>query len=134
MILIDTGYLIAVMRPRDQLHPRALAWSRALHDRLLVTEYVLWETINELCAPPERAAVHLMLAEVRADRSCRVVDATPALFEAGVRLHAQRADKAWSLTDCISFHLMREQGITGALAYDHHFEQAGFDALLRRDP
>jgi uncharacterized protein len=43
-------------------------------------------------------------------------------------------DKSWSLTDCISFAVMNDRGITRAMAYDHHFEQAGFEALLRRDP
>jgi predicted nucleic acid-binding protein len=43
-------------------------------------------------------------------------------------------DKDWSLTDCISFHLMRTKGITRALAYDEHFAQAGFEPLLRRQP
>ena len=32
------------------------------------------------------------------------------------------------------FHLMREHGVKRALAYDAHFEQAGFEALLRSDP
>ena len=35
------------------------------------------------------------------------------------------------LTDCISFVLMSEEGIAEALTGDHHFEQAGFTALLR---
>ena len=29
---------------------------------------------------------------------------------------------------------LHERGLTQALAHDHHFEQAGFDALLRREP
>jgi hypothetical protein len=29
---------------------------------------------------------------------------------------------------------MGERGIQRASAYDHHFEQAGFEALLRKDP
>ena len=32
----------------------------------------------------------------------------------------------------ISFLVMREHGITEALTGDHHFEQAGFKALLKR--
>lgn len=49
-------------------------------------------------------------------------------------MHRERPDKEWSLTDCISFALMGERRIQRALAYDHHFEQAGFEALLRKDP
>jgi hypothetical protein len=31
---------------------------------------------------------------------------------------------------CISFAVMEDEGLTGALTRDHHFEQAGFKALL----
>jgi predicted nucleic acid-binding protein len=41
------------------------------------------------------------------------------------------ADKEWGLTDCISFVVMQEQGLTDALTADHHFEQAGFTILLK---
>ncbi|EKE25438.1 MAG: hypothetical protein ACD_5C00161G0004, partial [uncultured bacterium] len=46
-------------------------------------------------------------------------------------LYKRMADKDWSLTDCASFEIMKARGITEALAHDHHFEQAGFTALLR---
>ena len=40
-------------------------------------------------------------------------------------------DQRWSLTDCSSFLLMEQRGISEALAYDRDFEQAGFIPLLR---
>ena len=49
----------------------------------------------------------------------------------GVALYAERPDKDWSLTDCISFVVMRTMDITEALTGDRHFEQAGFTALLK---
>ena len=55
---------------------------------------------------------------------------TVELFDAGVALYHSRTDKDWSLTDCISFVVMSQHGITGALTGDHHFEQAGFKVLL----
>jgi len=45
----------------------------------------------------------------------------------------ERPDQSWSLTDCASCLIMREQGIQEALAHDKHFEQMGFKALLRDD-
>jgi len=39
--------------------------------------------------------------------------------------------KEWQLTDCISFIVMEDKEITDALTGDHHFEQAGFTALLK---
>jgi hypothetical protein len=43
----------------------------------------------------------------------------------------ERSDKDWSLTDCISFAVMEDEGIHEALTGDQHFEQAGFRALLK---
>jgi len=41
-----------------------------------------------------------------------------------------RADKDWSVTDCVSFVVMEQHGMKEALTADHHFAQAGFHALL----
>ena len=134
MIQIDTSFLLALAQPQDALHARASAWAKVLTEPLLVTEYVLWETINSLSKPVDRPRAHLLVRHVRSTRNYQFVPASGELFDAGLRLHAERQDKEWSLTDCISFLVMQEQGITRALTHDHHFEQAGFEALLRRDP
>lgn len=53
------------------------------------------------------------------------------LHERSMELLQTRLDKAWSLCDAVSLILMERRGITDALTTDHHFEQAGFRALLR---
>jgi len=133
MIFVDSGFLLAVAQPADQLHKRAVAWSGHISEPLLVTEYVLCETVNGLSKPADRARAHRIVGMVN-DSNYTLVHASLELFAAGLKLHRDRPDKEWSLTDCISFHVMRERGVTRALAYDQHFEQAGFEALLRKDP
>jgi uncharacterized protein len=59
-----------------------------------------------------------------------IVPPNQELFDEGIHLFAERPDKEWSLTDCISFIIMREYDLTDALTADHHFEQAGFRILL----
>jgi predicted nucleic acid-binding protein len=44
---------------------------------------------------------------------------------------SRRPDKEWSLTDCILFVVMEQRGLREALTGDHHFEPAGFVALLQ---
>jgi hypothetical protein len=134
MIFVDSGFLLAFAQPTDALHRRAVAWAQSLSERLLATEYVLCETVNSLSRRADRPRAHRIIELISCDLSYTLVPASPELFAAGLRLHRDRPDKEWSLTDCISFHLMRERGLTRALAYDLHFEQAGFEALLRRDP
>jgi predicted nucleic acid-binding protein len=134
MIFIDTGYLLALVSPRDALHGRAHAWAGVVTEPLIVTEYVLWETVNALSMPLDRPKAHAIIARLRAATDCEMTAASGELLEAGLQLHAQRPDKEWSLTDCISFLIMEQRALRRALTPDHHFEQAGFEALLRRDP
>ena len=134
MIFVDTGYLIALLRTNDGLHSRAVAWTQALREPLLTTEYVLWEAFNNLSAPVERPKIHALLSQIQAAPNWEIVPASPDWWRRGLALHAARPDKEWSLTDCISFALMAERQMSRALAYDTHFSQAGFEALLRRAP
>jgi predicted nucleic acid-binding protein len=134
MIFADAGFLIALLQVRDQFYRRATAWSNAIQEPILTTEYVLCEFVNSLSRPLTRPKVHASLDSIRAASDWEIVPVSTALFTAGLQLHRQHADKEWSLTDCISFQIMRSRGITRALTHDHHFEQAGFEALLRRDP
>jgi hypothetical protein len=48
------------------------------------------------------------------------------------QLLKSRPDKNWSLTDCISFVVMQGRGIKAAFTADRHFEQAGFECLLKK--
>lgn len=134
MIFVDTGYLLALLSPRDELFARAQRWAVSVREPLVTTEYILWELVNALSAPIDRPKVHAAIAEVRSSKSWDVVSATPDLFAEGMSFHVSRPDKDWSLTDCISFVVMQQRGLQRALAYDYHFEQAGFEALLRREP
>jgi predicted nucleic acid-binding protein len=134
MIFLDTGYFVALFTPDDRLHERAAAWSLQLNEPTLVTEYVLWECVNTFSGPKDRASAHALIAQIQSDPDCEMIHASPDLFSAGLELHRARADKEWSLTDCVSFHVMRQHGVTRALAHDIHFEQAGFEPLLRKDP
>jgi len=99
--------------------------------RLVTTAWVLTEVADALSQPVDRALFLSLNRLVGTSRIITFVPATQELYEEGVALYAARPDKAWSLTDCISFTVMRMHRIHEALTGDHHFEQAGFSALLR---
>ena len=72
-----------------------------------------------------------LLAGLRARPRVEIVPLNQQLLKRGLDLFAKRKDKDWWLTDCISFVVMEDHGIKEALTGDHHFEQAGFVALLK---
>ncbi len=125
----DTFYFLALVSKRDEAHVRAAAFKRGT-DRLVTTAWVLTEVADALATSVGRSRFVSLLSELRDDPDSMVVPPTPDLFNRGVALYAERPDKDWSLTDCISFVVMRDMDITEALSGDRHFEQAGFAALL----
>jgi len=134
MIFVDSAYLFALADDHDELHPRAMNWATTVPPPLLTTEYVLWEMVNGFSKIVDRPKAHALLASMEHSPAWEIISAQGNLYAAGMTMHRQCHDKDWSLTDCISFIVMRERCIQRALTHDHHFEQAGFEALLRRDP
>jgi hypothetical protein len=100
----------------------------------LTSEYVLVEFFDALSSESLRPLVIQTFALLRNDPVITILAASTALLDEGISLFASRPDKRWGLTDCISFSAMAQAGATDALTADHHFEQAGFTALLRHKP
>ncbi len=134
MILLDTGYLVALHRTQDELHTRAAKWAMHLQEPLLLTEFVAVESLNAMSQPDRRQSANHMIQQMMRDPAVTYVPSSDVLLSAGLDLHLRRPDKHWSLTNCISFLIMQERKIRRALSHDQHFEQAGFEALLRKDP
>jgi predicted nucleic acid-binding protein len=130
-VFADTFALIAWLNPRDNAHANVVAYLDSFTGRLVTTEWVFMELADALSAPGARTTVVAFLQAVRADPLFDVVGYDTAVYEAGFDLFAARLDKAWSLTDCISFEVMKQRGLSDALTADHHFEQAGFRAVFK---
>lgn len=131
-VFADTGYWVALLNPKDDWHARALDASKSLGKfRLITTEMVLDELLAALSKIPVRASVIRGVDAIRSNPNTEVVPQTSLQFSEAFDAYRRVPDKEWSLTDCASFALMRERGVSEALAHDHHFEQAGFIALLR---
>lgn len=130
VLFADTSYYVAFMVDCDAFHRQAVEWSRKAQ-RILLTDCVVLELGNALAGSKWRPLLPQLVQDLRADPMVQVIPLSRELLQAGLDLYARRADKEWSLTDCISFVVMREHGLTKALTADHHFEQAGFTVLLR---
>jgi len=129
-VCADASYYVALLSPRDQHHADAVRISGELRRPIVVTEFVLIEVSNALAEVESRERAVALWSHLRSDPSVTIVAPITELVAQGLDLYARRSDKEWSLTDCISFVVMEERGLTDALTADHHFEQAGFIALL----
>lgn len=130
-VFADTYYYLALIIPRAEKHQQAVAFAEQFTGQLVTTAWVMAEVANALGETRHRATFPRLLDGLRHNPQSVVVPPDAALFDQGVELYRQRPDKGWSLTDCISFLVMKQEGITEALTGDHHFEQAGFAALLK---
>lgn len=130
-VFADTFYFLALLNPRDAAHVRATAYTLGFQGEMVTTAWVLTELADALSQPVNRAKFAATLKELRGNPQARIIPPDTQLFSDGIALYESRPDKDWSLTDCISFQVMRNEGITEALTGDHHFEQAGFVALLK---
>ena len=129
MILIDTGYWLALELERDQNHDRALRhWREALFGfpRVVITSYIFDEVVTFLNSRGHHAKAVQVGNRWLQSPSVQMIQIDEALFSKGWAYFQRHADKNYSLTDCLSFVVMREFDIPFAFTFDHHFRQAGF--------
>jgi uncharacterized protein len=127
----DAVYYLALLNVRDEFHDRAVAVTPGLSGRLVTSSWVLAEVADALSQPMFRSTVVELIEALGRDPLVTVVPASQELFDRGLELYADRPDKEWSLTDCISCIVMQDHGLVDVLTSDHHFEQMGFRTLLQ---
>src|SRR6267142_2257513 len=130
-VFVDTSYLLALVISNDKDHELALRSQPPPSTPLLSTEYILLEVLDGLSALAFREIGLTIVKLLRANPMVQIVAASTTLLDEGIEHFERRRDKDWGITDCISFSVMQRHGIHEALTADHHFEQAGFIALLR---
>ena len=132
-IFVDTHFVIALVNEQDKHHQRATELSEHYRGRpFLTTDVILLEIGNALARNYKQEAIAVTERFLTATNT-DVVRLTPHLFTQAFLLYKHYQDKSWGMTDCVSFVVMHEKGITMALTFDQHFTQAGFRALMRDD-
>ena len=134
IVFADTGYWVALLNPNGDLHDKAVNLSKAVQPaHIITTEMVLTEVLNDFSKRGEylRKAAVSLIRSLRQHSNTTIISHTSIRFEVALTLYEQRLDKEWSQTDCLSFKIMEELSVFEALAYDKHFIQAGYVALMR---
>lgn len=133
-VFIDTGFVIALFSSNDIYHATAQRWLAVLRQtrrQRVTTAAILLEIADGFIQKGRWHLVQSFLEAACEDPLTTVVPVDCRLLDRARLLKEARADKDWGITDCISFIVMQDHGMTEALAADRHFLQAGFRALLR---
>jgi hypothetical protein len=131
--LIDTGALLAIANPRDQYHERAVLTGRRFLERggrWVGTSLVLAEFHGHMLRRRDPSVARALLTRLLEDPAYEWLDASVELIaEALPRWLERFDDQRFSLTDAVSFEVMRRLKLRTAFAFDDHFAIAGFERL-----
>ncbi len=133
--LLDTSYLLALELARDQNHMRAVRhWEQVAGSgaQLIITSFIFAEVVTFLNSRGYHSKAVELGNNLLRSTIIQFVHVDAVLLLEGWSYFQQHADKDYSLTDCISFVLMRDSGIKTAFTFDRHFVQAGF--LMEPEP
>ena len=127
-VFVDSSALFAVLNAEDPNHKKAFEmWRRFLaEDTVLVTtNYVLVETVAVVQRRFGMEAVRTFQNDIVPALTILWID--KAVHQAGALGMIAAGSRTLSLVDCVSFHVMRQHGITAAFAFDQHFEEQVFN-------
>jgi predicted nucleic acid-binding protein len=132
-LFVDTSVWVALIHRRDQGHTRAVRlWPQVHRGRrhLVTTALVLSESHALLLHRDGHDTALAFLDGVLTRRHGEVVWPDDEITrEASTRWLRAFPDKAFTLTDAVSFEVMRREGIQEAFTFDKDFARAGFTLL-----
>lgn len=124
---------MALIHARDQRHAHARrTWAALLRARreVVTTSLVLAESHGLIAKRLGVEAGLVFLDAFATPRDRRIVWAEEELATAAVERWLRRyRDRLLSLTDAVSFEVMRREGLRDAFAYDQDFERVGFTVV-----
>ena len=110
---------------------RSAAWREIRKRRVafVTTSYVFDEVVTFFNSRGHHAKAVTIGEVLLNSRIVTLVHVDEPIFAEAWREFAHQSDKRYSLTDCVSFVVMKRRRIKTALAFDKHFTQAGFERL-----
>jgi len=131
-VFAGTGAWCALYDRSDVHHVRASAFLREIKRQkvqLITSDYVLDESLTLLrFRAGHREAVEFGRWMLQSPL-VKLINVDEKTWQSAWDLFVRYDDKHFSFTDCTSFAIMKQLGLTNAFAFDHNFEQAGFVML-----
>jgi len=130
-VFVDTSFYLAMWKVGDQLREKAREASRKVNNFLMVTsDLVLVEFLAGMSKITYRQIGIKAVDIILNDNNTQVYPIKHSDFTKGFQLYSGRIDKEYSLVDCISMNIAKDNGITKILTSDKHFREEGFEILF----
>jgi uncharacterized protein len=130
MIFIDTGPFIAKYLKRDQYHATARKiWNSIKEKSLFVSNFVLDELLTYTGRITGNRFISEKIRLIYTSQTFQILRPTPEDELSALDFFEKYSDQLISYTDCISFALMKKNGIQQVFSFDHHFSIAGFEII-----
>ena len=131
-LFVDTSGWFPLVDPEDRAHAavaRAMRNAVKARRRIVTTNLVVAETHALIMRRIHRKAALAFVREVGRAPNI-VLSSSPEIETGAINDWLDRfEDQDFSLTDAVSFFVMKQRGIRDVLALDHHFGVAGFDVI-----
>jgi len=135
LIFLDTSLLVAYYNADDVNHTDAHRLLKEMEGRkvgFLTSEYIFDETLTVLLVRAgKKKAIEVcnaLLKDIEAG-NIKLMRVNEETFKKAIEIFTRFVDKEWSFTDCTSYILMKDAGITKGASFDKHFRQFGFETL-----
>ena len=135
LIFLDTSLLVAYYNADDVNHSDARELVKEMEGRkvsLLTSDYIFDETLTViLVRVGKQKAIEVcnaLLKDIEAE-NIKLMLVDEEVFRKATEIFTRFVDKEWSFTDCTSYILMKDAGITKGASFDEHFRQFGFEVL-----
>lgn len=129
-VFVDTSAFLAVLNADDSHHRKAAATWKAIVENgtpLITQNYVVLETFavlqNRIGVEAARGFIEDIIPLIRVEW------VTEADHGQGITAVLTAARRHLSLTDCVSFSIMRRLGLRKVFCFDKHFQEQGFEMV-----
>jgi len=124
--LVDTSALLALAMRDDRYHESAVRFVRQSPSvRFLLSDLILAETATRVRARSDAGRAVALARSLLDSRRYEVVFVDGDLLGDALTEMLRYADKPLSLTDCVSFAIMRRLRLQAAFTFDRDFRDCG---------
>lgn len=128
-VFIDTSLFVSLFEEDDDRHDEAMRlFEEAMARKLgvVISDYIFDECVATVNSRADHSTAVKAGDFMLSSNVIELIWLDQDLKLKAWEYFTTHADKGYSFTDCTSFVLMKEMKLIHYLAFDKHFEQAGF--------